>query len=113
MSRATCDWLIIAPMKPFTFIADALDAQDAPTLIERARRAEAMGATTFAIADHLVPMLSPIPYLATVAAGTDRIRVSAFVFNNDLRHPAVLAKDLRSEERRVGKECRSRWAADQ
>jgi probable F420-dependent oxidoreductase len=96
MSRATCDWLIIAAMKPFTFIADALDAQDAPTLIERARRAEAMGATTFAIADHLVPMLSPIPYLATVAAGTERIRVSAFVFNNDLRHPAVLAKDLAS-----------------
>ncbi len=83
-------------MKPFTFIADGLDARDSRTLIERASRAEAMGATTFAIADHLVPMLSPIPYLATVAAGTVRIRLSAFVLNNDLRHPAVLAKDLAS-----------------
>jgi probable F420-dependent oxidoreductase len=81
-------------MRPFTFIADAPDAPDAATLIERARRAEAMGATTFGISDHLVPMPAPIPYLATVAAATERLRISAFVHNNDLRHPAILAKDL-------------------
>ena len=38
-------------------------------------------------------MLAPIPYLATVAAAT-ALRISAFVHNNDLRHPAILAKDL-------------------
>jgi len=81
-------------MRPFTFIADAPDAPDAATLIERARRAEAMGVTTFAIPDHLVPIPAPIPYLATVAAATERLRISAFVHNNDLRHPAMLAKDL-------------------
>jgi probable F420-dependent oxidoreductase len=81
-------------MRPFTFIADAPDAADAATLIERARRAEAMGATTFGIPDHLVPIPAPIPYLATVAAATERLRISAFVHNNDLRHPAILAKDL-------------------
>lgn len=81
-------------MKPFTFIADALDAEDAATLAERARYAESIGVTTFAVPDHLVPMPAPIPYLATVAALTDRLRISAFVHNNDLRHPAVLAKDL-------------------
>ena len=83
-------------MKPFTFIADAPDALDGPTLIERARRAEAIGATTFSIPDHLVEILAPTPYLATVAAGTERLRITAFVHNNDLRHPAVLAKDLAS-----------------
>jgi probable F420-dependent oxidoreductase len=81
-------------MRPFTFIADALDAEDAATLAERARRAEAMGVTTFAVPDHLVPMPAPIPYLAMVAAATERLRITAFVHNNDLRHPAVLAKDL-------------------
>jgi probable F420-dependent oxidoreductase len=81
-------------MRPFTFIADALDAEDAATLADRARRAEAMGVTTFAVPDHLVPMPAPIPTLAMVAAATERLRITAFVHNNDLRHPAVLAKDL-------------------
>ena len=34
--------------------------------------------------------------MAWIAAATDRLRVAAFVFNNDLRHPAVLAQDLAS-----------------
>jgi probable F420-dependent oxidoreductase len=81
-------------VKPFTFIADDYTATTGPELAERARRAESIGVTTFAIADHLVEMLAPIPYLATVAAATERLRISAFVHNNDLRHPALLAKDL-------------------
>ncbi|HEX2755987.1 MAG TPA: LLM class flavin-dependent oxidoreductase, partial [Candidatus Limnocylindrales bacterium] len=40
--------------------------------------------------------LAPVPYLATVAALTERMRISAFVHNNDLRHPAVLAQELAS-----------------
>jgi probable F420-dependent oxidoreductase len=81
-------------MRPFTFLVDDYTATDAAGLAERARRAEALGATTFVIPDHLVPMMAPIPYLATVAAATERLRISAFVHNNDLRHPAILAKDL-------------------
>ena len=83
------------PVKPFTFIADAYDVTDGRDLAERARRAESLGVTTFAMSDHLVAdTLAPIPYLATVAAATTTIRISAFVHNNDLRHPAVLAHDL-------------------
>jgi probable F420-dependent oxidoreductase len=89
-------------MRPFTFIADALDAEDAKTLTERARHAESIGVTTFAVPDHLVPMPAPIPYLSTVAAVTERLRVTAFVHNNDLRHPAVLAKDLATLDRYSG-----------
>jgi probable F420-dependent oxidoreductase len=81
-------------MRPFTFLVDDYTATNAAELGERARHAEALGATTFVIPDHLVPMMAPIPYLATVAAATERIRISAFVHNNDLRHPAILAKDL-------------------
>jgi probable F420-dependent oxidoreductase len=81
-------------MQPFTFLVDDYTATTAAELGERARHAEALGATTFVIPDHLVPMMAPIPYLATVAAATERIRIAAFVHNNDLRHPVILAKDL-------------------
>src|SRR3954451_10476309 len=81
-------------MKPFQFLADAFDVTSARELGERARAAEDLGVTTFVLPDHLVPQLAPIPYLATVAALTERLRIAAFVHNNDLRHPAVLAQDL-------------------
>ncbi len=83
-------------MKPFRFLADAFDATSARELGERARAAEDLGVTSFVLPDHLVPQLAPIPYLATVAALAERLRISAFVHNNDLRHPAVLAQDLAS-----------------
>ena len=83
-------------MRPFTFLADAFDVTTARELGERARAAEDLGVTTFVLPDHLVPQLAPVPYLATVAALTERLRISAFVHNNDLRHPAVLAQELAS-----------------
>jgi len=83
------------PVKPFSFIADASDVTNGRDLAERARHAESVGVTTFAIPDHLVEgTFAPIPYLATVAAATTTLRIAAFVHNNDLRHPAVLAQDL-------------------
>jgi probable F420-dependent oxidoreductase len=79
---------------PFTFLADAFDVSSARELGERARAAENLGVTTFVLPDHLVGQHAPVPYLAAVAALTERIRISAFVHNNDLRHPAVLAQEL-------------------
>jgi probable F420-dependent oxidoreductase len=82
-------------MRPYSFIADASDIADGRDLAERARTAEAVGVTTFAIPDHLVTgTYAPIPFLATVAAATLTLRISAFVHNNDLRHPAILAQEL-------------------
>src|SRR6478752_8266673 len=82
--------------RPFSFLADAYDVSSARELGERARAAEDLGVTTFVLPDHLVGQLAPVPYLATVAALTERIRIAAFVHNNDLRHPAVLAQELAS-----------------
>jgi len=82
-------------MKPFRFLADAYELTDARSLGELARKAEDLGATTFVLPDHLIQeQLSPVPFLAAIAAQTERLRLSAFVHNNDLRHPAVLAQDL-------------------
>jgi probable F420-dependent oxidoreductase len=83
-------------MRPFHFLADARAPTSAPELGERARRAESLGYHGLVVPDHLIDQLSPIPAMAAIAAQTSRLRVAAFVLNNDLRHPAVLAQDLAS-----------------
>jgi len=84
------------PIRPFTFLAAFQAVADGKALAADARRAEAMGYAGLVVPDHLIEQLSPIPALATIAAATERLRIAAFVHNNDLRHPAVLAQDLAS-----------------
>jgi probable F420-dependent oxidoreductase len=83
-------------MRPFRFLADIHEIIPGSELAARALRAEQMGYHALVLPDHLLGQLSPVPAMATVAAATSTIRVSAFVLNNDLRHPAVLAQDLAS-----------------
>ncbi len=80
--------------RPFRFLADARDIASLRELRETVRRAEAVGIDTLVIPDHLIPQMAPMPAMAAITALSDRLRVSAFVLNNDLRHPAVLAQDL-------------------
>jgi len=83
-------------MRQFTFLAGIQAVMDGPALAAEARRAEAMGFAAVVVPDHMIEQLSPIPALATIAAATERLRIAAFVHNNDLRHPAVLGQDLAS-----------------
>ena len=80
--------------QPFRIMVGARDIVDRATLVERAREAESIGFSHVCIHDHLTPQLAPIPLLTVVAAVTERIRLCPLVFNNDLRHPAVLAQEL-------------------
>ena len=82
--------------RPFRFLADARRIGSVRDLAETARRAESIGIDTLVVPDHLIEQLSPIPAMAVIAAVSDRLRIGAFVLNNDLRHPAVLAQDLAS-----------------
>lgn len=82
--------------RPFRFLADARDIASIPQLRETVRHAEAVGIDTLVVPDHLIPQLAPVPTMAAIAALSDRLRISAFVLNNALRHPAVLAQDLAS-----------------
>ena len=82
--------------RPFRFLADARGIASLAELTETVRRAEAIGIDTLVVPDHLIPQLAPVPAMAAIAAISDRLRISAFVLNNDLRHPAVLAQDLAS-----------------
>jgi probable F420-dependent oxidoreductase len=67
-------------------------------LVATARKAEQAGYATFLIRDHFIAepfghQFAPLTTLATVAAVTERLRVGTLVFDNDYRHPAVLAKE--------------------
>jgi probable F420-dependent oxidoreductase len=81
-------------MRPFRFLADAAEITDARTFVERARRAESLGYSVLVFPDHLLDILAVVPAMTAAAMATTTLRVGTFVFNNDLRHPAVLAHDL-------------------
>jgi probable F420-dependent oxidoreductase len=83
-------------MRPFHFLGDISAVVSGPELAASAERAEEMGYYGVVLPDHLIDQLSPVVAMSTVAAATSTLRMSAFVFNNDLRHPAVLAQDLAS-----------------
>jgi probable F420-dependent oxidoreductase len=72
--------------------------------VELARQVEDLGYSTLLMPDHLGEQLSPIPALVAAAEATSTLRVGSLVFDNDFRHPAMLAKeaatlDLLSEGR--------------
>jgi probable F420-dependent oxidoreductase len=83
-------------MKPFRLMIASRDIVGRRELVDRARLAESIGFSHLCIHDHLAPQLGPIPLLSVVATATERLRLCPLVFNNDLRHPAVLAQDLAS-----------------
>jgi probable F420-dependent oxidoreductase len=80
--------------RPFRFGLQIADASSARELTEKAQRAEALGFDTIFIADHIVGgLLSPFSTLAVIAGETTRVRVGTLVLNNDLRHPALVARE--------------------
>jgi len=44
--------------------------------------------------DHFTDQLAPMPALMSVADATTKLRVGALVWDNDYKHPVVLAKEL-------------------
>src|SRR5262245_44539457 len=82
--------------RPFQLMIGSRDAVDGPTLAEQARWAESIGASHVCVHDHLANRHPPITAMTAVAMATERIGLCPLVFNNDLRHPAVLAQELAS-----------------
>ena len=74
-----------------------LQSSTAPTMSawrERARKAEGLGYSTLYVPDHFDAQFGPLVAATVAAEATDTLRVGTLVLNNDLRHPAVLAKEL-------------------
>ena len=79
--------------RPFRFGVAAGSAPSREAWAALARRAEDSGYATFLLADHFVNEFPPIAALMAAADATSSIRVGSFVFDNDFRHPALLAKE--------------------
>ena len=82
--------------RPFQLMVASRGAPDGKTVAEQARWAESVGFTHIAAHDHLANRHAVTPLLATIAAVTERVGLVPLVYNNDLRHPAVLAQELAS-----------------
>lgn len=81
-------------MRPFRFGVSARGLGGPGEWTALARRVEALGYDTFSVADHLVEgLLPPLVALAHAAEATERIRLGTLVLNNDLRHPAMTARE--------------------
>lgn len=80
------------PPKPFRFGIQGRTTGPRDEWLEMVRRVEALGYSTFLALDHFVRGLDPVASLMAAAMATTTLRVGGFVFDNDFRHPAVLAK---------------------
>ena len=60
---------------------------------DRARKIEDLGFSTLFMPDHFDQELAPLPAMAMAAAHTTTLRIGSLVFDNDYKHPAVLAKE--------------------
>jgi probable F420-dependent oxidoreductase len=80
--------------RPFRFGVQANNAPDREAWAGLARRAESFGYSTLTMPDHFSDQLAPVPALMAAADATTTLRVGALVFDNDYKHPVVLAKEL-------------------
>jgi probable F420-dependent oxidoreductase len=79
--------------RPFRFGVLASMASSRAEWLAKVRRIEAQGYDTVLLPDHLDGQLGPVAALGAAAAVTETIRIGSLVFNADLRHPALLAKE--------------------
>jgi probable F420-dependent oxidoreductase len=81
-------------MKSFRFGVHALARSGHDEWVAIARRAETVGYSVLTVPDHLVDgCISPFTALATAAEATSTLRIGTLVLNNDLRHPALVARE--------------------
>jgi len=86
------------PRRPFRFGVQVSGPADAVGWVELARRVEDLGYSTLTLPDHFTDQLAPMPALSTAAAVTSTLRIGALVFDNDYKHPLVLAKELATQD---------------
>jgi probable F420-dependent oxidoreductase len=79
--------------RPFRFAAQVSNSRSGKEWSELARKLEDTGYSTLFVPDHFDDQMAPLPAMAWAAASTARLRVGALVFDNDFKHPVVLAKE--------------------
>ena len=82
------------PIRPFRFGVQLAASAGRDHWIDQARRVEAHGYDIATMPDHFNDQLAPVPALQSILENTTSLRASALVFDNDYKHPLVLAKEL-------------------
>jgi probable F420-dependent oxidoreductase len=80
--------------RKFRFGVHTSAAPDGAAWTANARRFEDLGFATLLLRDHFDDQLAPIAAMAAAATATTTLRVGCLVFDNDYRHPLVLAKEI-------------------
>ena len=80
--------------RPFRFGIQVHNATSAAAWRATARKAEDLGYSTLFLPDHFEETWSPTVPLTVAAEVTTTLNVGALVYDNDYRHPLVLARDV-------------------
>ena len=79
---------------PFRFGVAIESATSRDEWIAKAHKLEELGYSVLLMPDHFVTDFSPEVALMAAADATSKLRVGSFVFDNDFRNPALLAKEV-------------------
>jgi probable F420-dependent oxidoreductase len=79
--------------RPFRFAVQEHRAPSAKAWKDKARQVESLGYSALYLPDHFTDQMGPIAALMAAADATTSLRVGSLVFDNDYRHPVVLAKE--------------------
>ena len=91
----------------FRFGAEMVEAFPGMSWPDSARRLESLGFSTLVVPDHFHQGLGPMTAMTAAAMATTTLKVAPMVLNTDLRHPAVLARELASIDVVSGDDWRS------
>ena len=81
-------------MRPFRFAMQGSAAATGADWRQLARKTESLGYSTLYIPDHFGDQWGPIVAMTVAAEATSTLNVGSLVFDNDYRHPVVLAKEI-------------------
>lgn len=92
----------MAHPRPFRFGIQLHTAVSGDEWADLARRVEDLGFDSLLLPDHFGDQLAPVPAMMAAAAATTTLKVGCLVFDNDYKHPVVLAKELATIDRLSG-----------
>lgn len=81
-------------MPAFRFGIQLARAASGPAWRELARKVEALGYAALYLPDHLGDQWAPTVALTAAAEATSTLKVGSLVYDNDYRHPVLLAKEM-------------------
>lgn len=87
--------------RPFRFAVQGGPFGDPVALAEHARKVESLGYAELWSFDH-IGAVDPFAPLLVAASATERLRVGPLVLNNELHHPALLARTAATIDRLSG-----------